>query len=434
MNEIVLNNGLKFFYKALPGTHSLSFDFFIKIGVRYESKHENGISNLLGNLHYRYINGYNQEQLFHKIESMGSNLQIFTYKDFMRISIKTHPNYYKECIDLLKSLFETFRWDKDIIQKEKKTILKQIEEESQYVDINKIAAKNYYGESALASSIKGDCSTINNLTVEQISDFKKCFFNKNGTAFFFSGPIEKFHVDYIKEILSDVFLFDNMFRSREIIPTNFGKRPQNLFWSFYEWDYIDVDISFDITINEKEFLYLDVLNCILGEGIGSKLQIILREKLSLIFDIKSFVEKYDVFNVLHIQYSVNKNDFIIVFKTVLNVLNEMKNKISDCEIASSLPFYKENLDFLLDEPQKYNFYYAYNTFILKHSLNIEQVVLPSDIITLAKKIFISNNIVVTCLGDDSRINKKKLQEMLFQLDEDNQGQSGDGSVIDTKNQ
>lgn len=416
MDKIVLNNGLKVFYKELSGTHSMSFDLFIKTGVRYESKNENGISNLLGNLHYRHINGYNQEQLFHKVESMGSNIQIFTYKDFMKISMKAHPVYYKECVDLFRNLFETFDWDEDVLQKEKQTILKQIEEENQYVDINEIAAKNYYGESPLSLPIKGSRDTINDLSLCQIRNFKKITLNNSDIAFFYSGPIKKEHLDYLKMRLSNVFLLDDKKSSKNIVPADFGKRSQGLFWSFYEWDYIDVDISFDVSIDENECFYLNILNCILGEGIGSKLQVVLREKLSIVFNVRSFVEKYDVFNVLHIQYSVDKNDFVFVFKTVLNILNEMKKNISNFEIESSLPFYKENIDFLLDDPQKYNFYYAYNSFILKHSLDTSTFVSPSDIIYLSQKIFTRNNIVITCLGDDSKINKKNLQEMLVLLD------------------
>ena len=83
MNKIVLNNGLTFLYEQLSGTHSFSFDLFVKAGVRYEKIKQNGISNLLGNLHYRGINGFEQKQLFHKMESIGSSVEIFTYKDFI---------------------------------------------------------------------------------------------------------------------------------------------------------------------------------------------------------------------------------------------------------------------------------------------------------------------------------------------------------------
>ena len=413
--NFILCNGLNLFYKELVGTHSMSFDLFVKTGVRYESKKENGISNFLGNLHYRYIHGYDQEHLFNKIESIGSNMQIYTYKDFMKISMKVHPRYYEVCVDLLKNLIETFDWDEELFQKEKKTILKQIEGENQYEDIEEISSKNYHYGSPLALPIKGSYNTVNNLTLEQISNFKKVFFNKSGTALFFSGPIEKRNIDYITERFSNVLLSDNTMRSPKIIPRDFCKRLQNFFWCFNECDYINVNISFDVSISEKEYFCLDILNSILGEGIGSKLQIVLREHVSLVFDIRSVIEKYDTFSILHIQYSVNKKDFKLVFDTVLNVLVEMKKRISESEIETSLPFYKENLDFLLDDPQKYNFYYAYNTFILGHSLENEYVVSPSDIMLLSQKIFLPDNIVVTCTGDDSEINKKELQDMLIRL-------------------
>ena len=416
LDNIVLNNGLKIFYKQLDNTHSMSFDFFVKTGVRYESRNENGISNLLGALHYRGINGYDQKQLFYKMETIGSSIQIFTYKDFMRFSMKIHPNYYKECIDIFKNIFVTYYWDEETLEKEKKTILKQIDEENRYVDIDKIVSENYYGESGLSLPIKGCYDTINQITVNQISDFKKHVFNRDSIAFYFSGPIRKEHIEYIKTSFSDVYFLDETIVAQNIIPKNFCNRVQNLFWDYNKWDYVDVDISFDVSIKKKEIMYLDILNCILGEGIGSKLQNVLREKLSLVFDIKSFIEKYDLFNVLHIQYSVKKSDFMLSFQTVLNVLCAMKREITDFDIDASLPFYRENLEFLFDDPQKYNFYYAYNSFILNNSSDICVSVLPKDIMDLAKKIFKKTNVVVTCLGDDSKVAKKELQRMLDELE------------------
>ena len=118
MNKLVLSNGLTVLYKQLLGTHSFSFDLFVKAGVRYETINQKGISNLLGNLHYRGINGFEQKQLFHKMESIGSSIEIFTYKDFIRFSMKVHPSYYRDCAEIFKSILDTYYWDEELLEKE----------------------------------------------------------------------------------------------------------------------------------------------------------------------------------------------------------------------------------------------------------------------------------------------------------------------------
>lgn len=421
---MVLSNGLIVLYKQLLGTHSFSFDLFVKAGVRYETITQNGISNLLGNLHYRGINGFEQKQLFHKMESIGSSIEIFTYKDFIRFSMKVHPNYYTECAQIFKSVLDTYYWDEELLDKEKKTTLEQIDEESQYVRLDKIVSTKIHGNSPLSWPIKGSYDAINNIKVKHIINFKKQVFNKEGLILCVSGPIKDNHLEFIKKIFSTVVLSDTAIESKNIVPTNFGERKQNIFWDNYQWDYIDVDISFDVSFDKKENTNLDILNCILGEGIGSKLQTVLREELAIASNIKSFIEKYDEFGILHIQYSVEKSKFLMCFRCVINILKQMKTNIGTSEIETSLPFYRENLEFLFDDPQKYNFYNAYNRFILCNECNFDVKVTPKELMLLARKIFVPTNASIICLGDDTGIDKKEIQIVLNELITN---QSGDAS-------
>lgn len=413
---MILNNGLTVLYKQLLGVHSFSFDLFVKAGVRYENKELNGISNLLGSLHYRGINGYDQKQLFHTMESIGSSIQIYTYKDFIRFSMKVHPNYYKTCVDIFKNIFDTYYWDEKVLENEKQTILKQIDEDNQYVNLDEIVSKEYFCESSLSLPIKGCYETVNAISIKQITDFKSSIFNKGNLVFCFSGPVCNEHIEYIEKNLSSVVLNNNRTSiKKNIVPKDFGKRIKHIFWDYYDWDYIDVDVSFDVSIDKKEVKDLDILNCILGEGLGSRLQTVLREELAVLFDIKSFVEKYDDLNILHIQYSVEQSKFLPCFQTVINVLNQLKNSIDNKDIETSLPFYKENLDFLLDEPQKYNFHSVFNSFILNNCCALESVITPGKLMALADKVFVPTNIFITCLGNDSEIDKNEIEIILNDL-------------------
>lgn len=432
LNKVVFDNGLTLFYKQLSGTHSISFDLFVKAGVRYEKIKQNGISNLLGNLHYRGINGFEQKQLFYKMESIGSSLEIFTYKDFIRFSMKIHPKYYVECTEIFKSIFNTYYWDEELLEKEKKTILEQIEEENQYVNIDKISSTKIYGNSPLSWPIKGSYETINNIQVKHIVDFKKQIFNKDGLILCVSGPINEKHLAFIKRVFSEVVLSERVIKSKNIIPSDFRKRKRNIFWVSYNWDYIDVDISFDVPFVKKDAKYLDILNSILGEGIGSKLQAVLREEFAIASNVKSFIEKYDDLNVLHIQYSVEKNNFVLCFQQVINLLKQIKTNIKNSDIETSLPFYRENLEFLFDDPKKYNFYNAYNMFILGNDNELVGMVESTELMQLANKIFLPSNACVVCLGDGTGIDRHKIQGILNELINTGDINTGDGSVIDAE--
>lgn len=406
MNKTILNNCLTFFYDTL-NTHSVSFDLFVKSGIGYEKSGQEGISNLLANMHYRGLDGYVQKQLFYKMESIGSSLEIYAYKDFMKFSMKAHPKYYAECTDIIKAVFNTYYWNEELLEKEKKSVINKIFEEEQYIDINEFARNNIFGNMSFTYPIHGNSETICDITLDMLSNFKRKLFSKNNIIMCVSGALTEESLNFIESSLSTFVLADETNERNSILPKDYCKRKVNIFCEERDWECYDVDLSFDIPLYYKNTPVIDVLNCILGEGIGSRLQILLREENAIVFNIKTFIEKYEEFNVLHIQYSVQEHNFSNSLDLILNELNQMKCEIKMSEIETALPFFMENSEFLLDDPKKYNFNYAYNNFILNKSQDVSFDIQPDDITALAKKIFVSSNMTLTYIGKLSNSQKIK---------------------------
>lgn len=164
---------------------------------------------------------------------------------------------------------------------------------------------------------------------------------------------------------------------------------------------------------------VEILNCILGEGVGSKLQKYLREELGLTADISSFVDKYEKFSIIHIQYSIDKSEFEKSLYETINVLRQMKSNISTADLAVSIPFYNEALDFYLDDTSEINFLNCWYGFILNKSF--EKTTIRCDeqerFMTLAQKIFKNKNLTLTVMGDISSDKKEKIKNILVKLDE-----------------
>ena len=146
-------------------------------------------------------------------------------------------------------------------------------------------------------------------------------------------------------------------------PGVFGNRGLSIHKTCYESDYIDADISFDIP-DSVSWEEADLLNCILGEGVGSRLQRAIREESGLTNEVCSWMERYEWISILHVGFSVNKDRFEECLLTVTEVLNKMKCEIKQADLDTSIPFYTDNEEFTYDNPEEMNYLLGYRSFIL----------------------------------------------------------------------
>lgn len=418
MKEIILKNGLKIICDILPNTHSISVDLCVRAGVKYESVEENGITHLLEHLHFRELNNFSQRQLYYHMESIGSTLRATTYKDFLRFYMKIRPMYFEKCIMLFEEILTTYSWSDEALEKERAVVMNQINENDGY-NIDSIISKALFGCGSLSLEIMGERRSILHMNSKHISTYKRKIFNKNNMALFISGAINDNHMNLIEEKLENIEIAEGVKLSNNQTPINFCNRSPDIILVNNQWNYIDVDISFDINFINATSDEIDILNCILGEGVGSKLQCSIREESNFTSTIGSWIEKYEELAIIHIRFSVDKKLFYDCLSEVICVLNEMKTNLTSKDLDVSLPFYTENNKFFLDDPEETNFNNLYNYFVLDKKLNMNSLVKSSQalnkLMNVAKCVFKTNNMSVAVLGNCTNITKSKINKILLKL-------------------
>lgn len=408
-----LNNGLSLWQAYLPNTHSISIGLFIKAGVQYESDNVIGISHLLEHLHFRELSNMNQDGLYYLMESMGSTLRAETYRDFIYFHMKVLPQNFEKTLGIWRGILQTFRWSVDALEKEKEVVRRQIAEYSDY-NIDTISRYNYMGNISLSNQIMGSVDTINKITPEDILKFKENVFLNQNMVMCISGNFDKQVIEQIDEKIGSVKLGSGQTSENPDFPKNFGKRQSNILLDNANWSICEVDFCFDIDIKSYDLKQIEILNCILGEGVGSKLQKVLRENHGFSSDISSFVEKYKHFDFLHIRFSAERDNLLYALELVVNVLNGLKKSITIGDLDAALPFYTDCYDFLLDDPEELNFMNGWNEFILDRPFfrydNIEKS--PDTYSQIAKKLFIKSNLSLTIIGKNCDKFKKRINQII----------------------
>ena len=167
---------------------------------------------------------------------------------------------------------------------------------------------------------------------------------------------------------------------------------------------------------------LKLFNCILGEGVGSRLQLKIREELGYNYDIGSYLECYDDCAALHIRFSINKKLLLDCLFSIIEVIKDVKEKITQRDLEVSLPFFKENNQFFFDDPEDYSWHYAYNNFVLEKSDSVSHmnrdITSQNRLRCVANNVFNSRNASLIIIGNSTGISKKELSTLIKSVDEE----------------
>jgi predicted Zn-dependent peptidase len=307
----------------MPNTHSVTIGLYIKAGVGY-SEPMHGITHLLEHLHFRQLGDTTQDTLYYQMESIGSTLRATTYRDFLSFSMKIVPCYFDKAMQIFVNLVSAAEWQKDHFEKEKQVVCNQISEEGTYLVIDDEARKCVFRNHPLARPIMGTAESVMGITPEDATEYKKRVFTADNVYFCVTGNFTTANKAYMLEKLSFCSLSAPGSFLMEYPLVFHHRKPDVVFQYTNDNSPLDVNMSFDLCTEQDDPRLLEILNCILGEGVGSQLQRQIRERKCYSANITSYIEWYQNFGVLHIRFSVEKHNLYACIQEVVYVLQNLK--------------------------------------------------------------------------------------------------------------
>ena len=417
MKYNILDNGLCVLCHSMLNTHSITLGLYVKAGPAYGDEMQAGITHLLEHMHFRRLGNVSQEDLYYKMESIGSTLRAVTYRDFLKFSMKIIPDKLEDAIEIFKCLLETYEWDEDDIMLEKQVVKNQINSKGDYISIKDEVRNVIFKEHCLSNDIMGTVEDIDNITGQDIKKYKELIFNAQNMLFCITGNVSDNECQFVTEKLSLNTIPRTIGRKHMEKPKCFQRRqPDIVLIDVPDDNYLDVHMAFDVFYEEKTKDLVTVLNCILGEGVGSKLQKKVREEYGYTSDIASYMEWYQEFGVLHIVFSVEKKQILPCFEMIIKTVNQLKNTITKRDLDASLPFYTTNMVFCEDDTEEMNFQLAYHKLVLNCDYtpsdlqNEESTIIALQ--NLAREIFVRENMSIVIVGNRRGITKKSLRQMV----------------------
>ena len=422
MEQIILSNKIRLLFQPMPNTHSVTCGLYIRAGSAFESDEESGITHFLEHLQFRRLGDWNQKEIYYRMESIGASLHGATYRDFMEFSLKTVPEELEKAMQILSRVLSCCEWTEEEFEKERQVVLNQIYEKGDWIYGEDLMYQCVFRNTAFAKRIIGTAENIRRFSMDDIRKTRDGIYKRDNLIFCITGCIDDDMLNNAVGILEKLNIPEGSMGPVLPVPPGFARRKPDIVFHSAADDLLDVYLSFDVTEKEQEGMALTLLNSILGEGVGSRLQEILREEAGYTADISSYIERHSGFSVLHIHYYIEKHLLQESMKKIAKVLRSLKKNIQKRDLDISLPFHTKNRVFLEDDTDAMNFEIGFRYIVEgKESAEIIPALIKSETIeklqVLAGKVFRPERASLAVAGNTNRITKKALKQIVAELDD-----------------
>jgi predicted Zn-dependent peptidase len=188
-----LDNGLAVTTVALPHLHTAVCALFIKVGSRFETPDDNGLSHFVEHMLFRGTEHYQSSLALNTaVERLGSTLHAETGRDYTLFQMALEPGNVPAAIDVLGELLGRPRFED--IELERALILEEINEDydEQGVEINAddIARGIVFEDHPLGQRIIGPRGNVERFSIDDVRRHFTTFYCAKNANLCIAGPVD----------------------------------------------------------------------------------------------------------------------------------------------------------------------------------------------------------------------------------------------------
>jgi predicted Zn-dependent peptidase len=300
-----LDNGLRLVHHRTTGMVA-HCGLIINIGSRDESDAEHGIAHFIEHMMFK---GTRKRKAFHilsRLEDVGGELNAYTTKEETAIHASFLKQDYERAVELISDVIFGSSFPDKEIEKEKDVVIEEI---NSYLDnpadlIFDDFEELIFPDQPIGRNILGTQETVRAFSRQMLSEFTTENYNASQMVFCSVGDISNEVVlKLFKKYFSSLVTPER--KEREIRRWQYTPSSKTQNKDTYQNHCILGNIAYDIKDKRRTRLFL--LNNILGgQGMNSRLNLSLREKNGLAYNIESSYNPYFDTGVFSIYFGTDK--------------------------------------------------------------------------------------------------------------------------------
>lgn len=401
----VLDNGLRVVTVELPHLHTCTVVMYARVGSRYESRADNGLSHFLEHMLFRGTEPHPDAfQLNHAIESLGGTLYAETGRDYSLYQLSLPPESLDDGIALLGEIFRAPVFDD--LETERRIVLEEIledlDEDGRVIAVDDLARELAFPGHALGQPITGPYENVERFTLADVRrHFRRCYGARN-MVFAVTGAIDSqaVHARARAELsslppgeeLSLVAPPDDQRAPRFRYVENQGPQTsvQLLFRAVPELD--------------PRFVPLQLLSRVLDDGMSTRLHRRVCDELGLAYYVSASIESFVDCGLYEIDANCAHANVAPLVRESLGLIAHLRDEPPPAaELDKARRRYRYDLQASLDDPDAMAGWWG-GTELFFAPLSFEEklarmeAVTPADLSAVAREVFRPERLSVVAVG------------------------------------
>jgi predicted Zn-dependent peptidase len=322
----VLANGITFIHQTTPYSEVAHCGILIMAGTRNELPGEEGYAHFLEHLLFKGTTKRKPYHILNRIDAVGGEINAYTSKEETFLHCSFLSNYYERAVELLADLVQHSLFPEKEIEKEKEVIIDEIDS---YLDspgeqiFDDFEALIFRGN-GLGNQILGTKKSIKSANRKKLMAFYNREYHINKMVFSSVGNINP---EKLKMLLLKYF------PTTEGDTAKTGKTPFVQMPAVHEVLRKNINqchcilgaYAYPATHDKRRTLAL-VTNILGGPGLNSRLNMNVREKHGLTYNLEANYNMYSDTGLFHIYFGTDLKNFERSKQLILKELELMKNQ------------------------------------------------------------------------------------------------------------
>lgn len=334
-NEYTLPNGLRIIHE--PTLSKVSYcGFAIDAGTRDEAENEQGMAHFVEHLIFKGTEKRKAWHILNRMENVGGDLNAYTNKEETVVYAAFLTEHLERALELLGDIVFHSTFPQHEIEKETEVIIDEIQSyednpsELIFDDFEDMIFRNH----PLGRNILGKPDLLRSFRTEDVLSFTRRFYQPGNMVFFVQGQYDfKKIVRLAEKHLADVpaVTVDN----QRVPPPLYVPERLVVSKDTHQAHVMIGSRGYNAYDDKRTALYL--LNNILGgPGMNSKLNVSLRERRGLVYNVESNLTSYTDTGAFCIYFGTDIEDMDTCLKLTYKELKRMRDvKMTSSQLAAA---------------------------------------------------------------------------------------------------
>ena len=321
-----LSNGIRMAHLPIPGMVA-HCGIIINSGSRDEKDNEHGIAHFIEHMLFKGTKKRKAYHILSNLEDVGGELNAYTTKEETAIHASFLKDDYERAIDLITDITFNSVFPEKEIEKEKDVVIEEI---NSYLDSpSELIFDDFeefiFSNQSIGRNILGSQESVRSFTRETLNVFIADNYNTSEIVFCSVGNIkEEKIIKLFQKYFGDIDLAKKESRTNKKWIYKPGSHIKKM--DTFQNHCIIGNIAYDLKDEKRMGMFL--LNNILGgQGLNSRLNLCLREKNGLAYNVESNYNPYFDTGVFSIYFGTDSQYMDKSISIALAELTRLRNSL-----------------------------------------------------------------------------------------------------------